>query len=218
RCGGTINRVMGDGVMALFGAPRAQEDHAIRACRAALAILADVTQLRRSTEECRNLQVRVGISSGEVAVRTVRGEINIPYDVFGRTAHIAKRVEEMAQPDTAWLTEHTARLVKGFVGLSDIGFGTIKGLTSRIEVFQLNGMKAMKSPFEVFVARGLSRFVGRSQEMAELHLALRKAHGGHGRIVAVKGEPGVGKTRLCYEFSRSGRLDGCVILKAAATS
>jgi len=218
RCGGTINRVMGDGVMALFGAPRAQEDHAVRACRAALAVLADVAQLGKTTEECRTLQVRVGISSGEVAVRTVRSDIGIPYDVFGATAHIAKRMEESAQPGTTWLTEHTARIVKGFVDLSDIGLVPIKGLAKPIAAFQLNGMKAVKSPFEVFLARGLSRFVGRSQELAELNRALKKACAGHGRLVAVKGEPGVGKTRLCYEFSRSTRLEGCLILKAGATS
>src|SRR5262249_39331263 len=139
-------------------------------------------------------------------------------DVFGATAHIAKRMEELAQPGTTWLTEHTARIVRSFVDLSNIGFVSIKGMAKAIEVFQLNGMKAMKSPFEVFVARGLSRFVGRSPEMAELLRAVEKAGAGNGRLVLVKGEPGVGKTRLCYEFSRSTRLEGCLVLKAGALS
>jgi predicted ATPase/class 3 adenylate cyclase len=218
RCGGTVNRIMGDGIMALFGAPCAQEDHAVRACRAALAILADVSQLGKAMDECRNLQVRIGISSGEVAVRSIRGEIAMPYDVFGVTAHVANRVEQLAHPGTAWLTETTARIVKGYVDISSLGFVPVKGLAKKIEVFQLNGMTSLKSPFEVFVARGLSRFVGRSREMEELHRVLKQAAGGSGRLVVLKGEPGVGKTRLCYEFSRSSRLGGCLILKAAATS
>ena len=217
---GTVNRIMGDGIMALFGAPLAQEGHAVRACYAALAITesirawSDDQPLRDGVA----LQVRVGINSGEVVVRALQSDLALHYDVVGTAAHLASRMEQLASPGTIRLTDNTARLVTGFVEFKSLGLLPVKGLKEAIEVYELEGRTASRTPFQANLARGLSRFVGRSAELQILSHALQQAKSGFGQIVAIVGEPGIGKSRLCFEFLGLPATEGWRVLRTAAVS
>src|SRR3989454_1669791 len=133
---GTVNQVMGDGIMALFGAPLAHEDHAVRACYAALDMQAAV---RRYAEEARRshgieVQIRVGLNSGEVVVRAISSDLRMDYTAVGQTTHLAARMEQLATPGTTRLTADTLHLVEGFVEVMSLGAVPVKGLDAPIEV------------------------------------------------------------------------------------
>src|SRR5215475_2428613 len=201
---GTVNQVMGDGIMALFGAPLAHEDHAARACYAALAMQA---ALRRYAEEVRRthglpVQMRVGLHSGDVVVRTIANDLHMDYSAVGVTTILAARMEQLATPGSMLLTAATLRLVEGLVQVNPLGPVPVKGLDEPVEVFELVGASAIRRRLQAAVARGLSPFVGRQPEMEALQQALALAGAGQGQVVALLGEPGVGKSRLVYEFLR----------------
>jgi class 3 adenylate cyclase len=217
---GTVNQVMGDGIMALFGAPLAQEDHAIRACYAALRLQETV---RLYAEEVRRaegipLQLRVGLNSGEVVVRSIGSDLRMDYTAVGQTTHLAARMEQMATPGTILLTRETLALAEGFVEVAPLGPMGVKGLPSPIEVFELTSASHVRSRLQAAAARGLTRFVGRDAEIELLSQALGRAGGGRGQVVAVVGEPGVGKSRLVLEFTRSHRTRDWLVLEAASVS
>jgi class 3 adenylate cyclase len=217
---GTVNQVMGDGIMALFGAPIAHEDHAVRACYAALAMQ---DTIRRDADEALRahgitLQIRVGLNSGEVLVRTIGNDLHMDYSAVGQTVHLAARMEQLAPPGSIWQTAETVRLVDGLVRVIPRGLIPVKGLPGSVEVFELAGGSAIRGRLQAAVARGLTRFVGRQTEMEALRQALERAGGGHGQVVAVVGEPGVGKTRLFYEFIHSHRTQGWVALETTSMS
>ena len=217
---GTVNQVMGDGIMALFGAPLAQEDHAIRACYAALRLQETV---RLYAEEVRRaegipIQVRVGLNSGEVVVRSIGSDLRMDYTAVGQTTHLAARMEQMASPGTILLTHETLVLAEGFVQVASLGPIGVKGLPSPIEVFELISASSIRSRLQAAAARGLTRFVGRDTEIGLLSQALERAGGGRGQVVAVVGEPGVGKSRLVWEFTHSHRTRDCFVLEAASVS
>ena len=160
---GTVNQVLGDGIMALFGAPVAHEDHALRACYAALAMQA---ALRAYTDESRRtqgleLRIRVGLHSGEVVVRTISNDLHMDYSAVGQTTHLAARMEQLATPGTIRLTATTLRLVEGLVQVNALGPIPVKGLTEPVEAFELTGVTALRRRFQVTAARGLTPFVGR---------------------------------------------------------
>src|SRR5262245_60254562 len=199
---GTVNQVMGDGIMALFGAPIAHEDHAIRACYAALAMQ---DAIRRYSEGVRRahgceVQIRVGLNAGEVMVRAIGNDLHMDYSAIGQTTHLAARMEQLATPGSIRLTAATLRLVEGLVVVRALGPVPVRGLTDQVEVFELVGTSAIRQRLPATVGRGLTRFVGRQTELTILQQALEQARTGHGQVVAVIGEPGVGKTRLFYEF------------------
>jgi class 3 adenylate cyclase len=199
---GTVNQVLGDGIMALFGAPVAHEDHAARACYAALAMQA---ALQRYAEEVRRtqglaVQMRVGLNAGEVVVRAIGNDLHMDYSAVGQTTHLAARMEQLATPGTVLLTATTLRLVEGLVRVNAMGPIPVKGLAEPVEVFELVGVTAIRQRLQAAAARGLSQFVGRDQELALLQQALQQAGAGHGQVAAVVGEAGVGKSRLVYEF------------------
>jgi class 3 adenylate cyclase/tetratricopeptide (TPR) repeat protein len=199
---GTVNQVMGDGIMALFGAPLAHEDHAVRACYAALRMQDAV---RRYSEELRRaqgveVQIRVGLNSGGVVVRSIGSDLRMDYTAVGQTTHLAARVEQLAAPGSIRLTAGTLHLAEGFVQVTPLGPVPIKGLGEPVEVFELVGAGAARTRLEAAARRGLTRFVGRSAELEQLRGALDRASQGHGQVVAVVGEPGVGKSRLFWEF------------------
>jgi class 3 adenylate cyclase/tetratricopeptide (TPR) repeat protein len=217
---GTVNQVMGDGIMALFGAPLAQEDHAIRACYAALRLQETV---RLYAEEVRRaegipLQIRVGLNSGEVVVRSVGSDLRMDYTAVGQTTHLAARMEQMATPGTILLTCETLALAEGFVQVTPLGPMGVKGLPSPIEVFELTSASHVRSRLQAAAARGLTRFVGRDAEIELLSQALERAGGGRGQVVAVVGEPGVGKSRLVWEFTHSHRTSEWLVLEGASVS
>jgi class 3 adenylate cyclase/tetratricopeptide (TPR) repeat protein len=217
---GTVNQVMGDGIMALFGAPLAHEDHAVRACYAALAMQ---EAIRRYTAEIRRdygieVQVRVGLNSGEVVVRAIGSDLRMDYSAVGQTTHLAARMEQLATPGSTRLTGETLRLAEGFVQVVAIGPVPVKGLPRPVDVFELTGSSVTRTRLQAAAARGLTRFVGRAKELDHLRQALDKARGGQGQLVAVVGEPGVGKSRLLWEFIHSHRTQGWLVLESSSVS
>jgi class 3 adenylate cyclase/tetratricopeptide (TPR) repeat protein len=217
---GTVNQVMGDGIMALFGAPLAHEDHAVRACYAALrmqdAVARYAEELRRSQGV--DVQIRVGLNSGDVVVRSIGNDLRMDYTAVGQTTHLAARMEQLARPGSSLMTEATLRCVEGYVQVKSLGPTPIKGLTEPVPVFELIGTGGARTRLQASVARGLTRFVGRDGEVEQLRQALEQAAGGRGQVMAVTGEAGVGKSRLFYEFLRSHRTQGCLILESSSVS
>ncbi len=217
---GTVNQVMGDGIMSLFGAPLAHEDHAMRACYAALrmqeAVGHHAAELRRTRGM--DVQIRVGLNSGEVVVGSIGGDLRMDYTAVGQTTHLAARLEQLARPGVSLLAADTLRLVEGHVQVKSLGLVPIKGLTSPVEVFELIGGGLARRRFEAAALRGLTRFVGRQTELEVLAQALEQARAGHGQVVAPVGEAGVGKSRLIWEFTHSHYPQGCLVLQSGAVS
>ena len=217
---GTVNQVLGDGIMALFGAPLAHEDHALRACYAALRMQ---ERVRRYGDEMQRthgipIQIRIGLNSGDVVVRAIGSDLHMDYSAVGQTTHLAARMEQMAKPDSVLLTPATLRLVEGRVQVKSLGPVSVKGLGETVEVFELTGLSATRSRLQVSAARGLTRFVGRDGELDQLRIALERARARHGQVVAIVGEPGVGKSRLVWELAHSHRTAGWVVLEASSVS
>ena len=217
---GTVNQVMGDGIMALFGAPLAHEDYAVRAYYTALhmqeAIGRYVEELRR--QQGLDVQIRLGLNSGEMVVRSISDVLHMDYTTVGQTTPLAARMEQLARPGTALLTADTLRLVGGYVEVTHLGPEPVKGLQERIEVYELRRAGAVRSRLQEAVARGLTRFLGRDTELEHLRQALARAKAGHGQVVAGVGEAGVGKSRLIYEGLRSHRTQGWLVLECASIS
>ncbi len=217
---GTVNQVMGDGIMALFGAPLAHEDHAVRACYTALAMQQAIA---RYTEQIRRdhgveVKIRIGLNSGEVVVRTIGSDLRMDYSAVGQTTHLAARMEQLATPGTTRLTGETLRLADGFVHVTPLGPMPVKGVTGPVEVFELMSASATRTRLQAAAARGLTRFVGRDREIEHLRQALAKAQEGRGQLVAVVGEPGVGKSRLFWEFIHSHQTHEWLVLESSSVS
>lgn len=217
---GTVNKALGDGIMALFGAPLAHEDHAARACYAALAMQA---ALKHAAEQSRSMfgvepQIRIGLNSGEVVVRAIGNDLSMDYDAIGPTTHLAGRMEQLAVPGTIRLTQNTLRLAEGFIRVNLLGPVPVKGLDHSIDIYELTGATQMRSRFQAAIARGLSRFVGRDTEIVALGRALSRVIQGHGEVFGVVGEAGVGKSRLFYEFTHSHRTADVLILESRSVS
>ncbi len=216
---GTVNQVMGDGIMALFGAPLAHEDDAVRACYAALGMQGEIKryaeQIRRSQGV--NIRIRVGLNSGEVVVRAIGNDLHMDYTAIGQTTHLAARMEQLADPGTILLTPATMGLVEGYVQIKPHGPIAVKGLSEPIDVYELIG-GLTRTRFQAAAARGLVRFVGRETEVEQLGHAMARAVAGRGQVVAVVGEAGVGKSRLFYEFTHSRNLHEWLLLESGSVS
>src|SRR5262245_46979465 len=212
---GTINQFTGDGVMALFGAPIAHEDHARRACQAALAAR---DALRAYAETLRprgiELAVRMGINSDEVVVGKIGDDLRMDYTAQGQSVGLAARVQQLAEPGTVLLTETTARLVEGFCALADAGVRSVKGVSAPIRIFELCAMGPARTRLDAAARRGLTRLIGRDTELTWLEGILTRSMGSDGQVVGIVGEAGVGKSRLCLEFSRRCRARGVALYEA----
>jgi class 3 adenylate cyclase/tetratricopeptide (TPR) repeat protein len=217
---GTVNQIMGDGIMALFGAPVAHEDHAVRACYAALAMQ---DAIRRYSAEVRRthgveVQIRVGLNSGEVVVRAIGNDLHMDYSAIGQTTHLAARMEQLATPGSIRLTAETLRLAEGLIQVTALEPVPVRGLAEPVEVCELVGASTLRGRFQAAATRGLTRFVGRQMDLDALQQALARAETGHGQVAAIVGEAGVGKSRLVYEFVHSHRLTGWGVLESASVS
>jgi len=199
---GTINQYTGDGIMALFGAPIAHEDHAQRACAAALELARELGPLNDDVRRASGLEfaVRMGLNSGEVVVGRIGDDLRMDYTAQGHVVGLAARVQQLAPPGGIAVTEQTERLAAGFFDFLDRGEQTLKGASEPVRVFELRGLGPIRSRFDRSRARGFSRFVGRERELARLETALREAQSGRPQVVLVIAEPGAGKSRLCHEF------------------
>ena len=210
--GGVVNSVQGDGIMALFGVPIATEDHAVQACLAALMMIESAQRLNDP-----NIQLRVGIDSGEVIVRST-GRDPSDYAATGVVAHIAHRVEQQAAPGSVFITGRTARLARGYIGVTALGRVAIKGLAARLEVFQLLSAVARPSWEVRGSVHALTRFIGRHPEMSQMSAALVRAGLGCGQVVTLVADAGFGKSRLVYEFLRTLPSGSWNVLRVAALS
>jgi class 3 adenylate cyclase len=217
---GTVNQVMGDGIMALFGAPLAHEDHAVRACYAALRMQEAVKQYAAEVQRSHAVPIhmRVGLNAGEVVVRSIGSDLHMDYTAVGQTTHLAARMEQMAMPGAILITPAVLGLVEGFVQVKALGAMPVRGLRDPVEVYEVTGAGMVRSRLQAAAARGLTRFVGRDQEVVVLQQALAQASAGHGQVVALVGEAGVGKSRLVYEYVRSHRTRGWRVLASASVS
>jgi len=217
---GTVNQVMGDGIMALFGAPLAHEDHATRACYAALRMQNGVAHYAEDLRKRDgvDVQIRVGLNSGEVVVRSIGSDLHMDYTAVGQTTHLAARMEQLARPGTTLITDTTLRGAEGFVQVKSLGPTPIKGLAEAVQIYEVAGAGTARTRLQAAMARGLTRFVGRDAEVDQLRQALDQAGSGRGQIVAVVGEPGVGKSRLFYEFIHSHRTQGWLVLESSSVS
>jgi class 3 adenylate cyclase len=215
---GTVNQYTGDGIMALFGAPLAHEDHAQRACYAALhlrdALRAYADELRRTRGL--SLSTRIGLNSGEVVVGKIGDDLRMDYTAQGHTVGLAQRMEQLSAADSTYLTAHTARLVEGYFQLRDLGDFELKGVNTPLRVHELQGVGALRTRFDRSRQRGLTRFVGRSAEIATLNAALERAVAGQGSVVGIAADAGTGKSRLCFEFVERCRARGMTTLTVSA--
>jgi class 3 adenylate cyclase/tetratricopeptide (TPR) repeat protein len=213
---GTVNQYTGDGIMALFGAPIAHEDHAQRACYAALylrdTLRAYADELRRT--QGISLSTRIGINSGEVVVGKIGDDLRMDYTAQGHTVGLAQRMEQTAAADSTHLTAHTARLVEGYFQLRDLGDFELKGVGEPLRVHALEGVGALRTRLDSSRSRGFSTFVGREREMASLDAALEAAIAGSGHVVGVVADAGTGKSRLCHEFVERCRARGIRVNEA----
>jgi class 3 adenylate cyclase/tetratricopeptide (TPR) repeat protein len=217
---GTVNQVMGDGIMALFGAPVAHEDHAVRACYAALRMQESV---KRYAEDVRRshaavVKIRVGLNSGIVVVRAIGSDLDMDYTAVGLTTHLAARMEQIADPGAIVITPDTLALAEGYVEVKSLGPVSVKGLAEAVEVYEVTGAGPARTRLEASAERGLTRFVGRDAELEQLRRALKLADAGRGQVAAIFGEAGVGKSRLIYEFTHSHRLQSWLVLESISVS
>jgi adenylate cyclase len=213
---GTVNQYTGDGIMALFGAPIAHEDHAPRACYAALHLR---ERLGRYTDELRlshglNLGVRMGMNSGEVIVGKIGDDLRMDYTAQGQTVNLAARMEQIAAPGHIYLTDRTAQQVEGYFRLRDVGPLRIKGVRDDVRVWDLEDVGTLRTRLDAARSRGFSRFVGRERELAALEDAFDQAAAGRGQVVGVVAAAGTGKSRLCTEFVARCRARGIQVADA----
>ncbi len=211
---GFVDKFTGDGIMALFGAPIAHEDHAQRACWAALH-LRDAARAYAHEVRARHgvpFAVRIGLNSGEVVVGRIGDDLRMEFTAQGHTVGLAQRMEALAESGHICVSEHTARLVEGYFTLQDLGRTQVKGAAAPVGLFDLDGVGAFRTRLDRARSRGLSTFVGRERDMAVLTSALERARGGSGQVVGVVAEAGTGKSRLCAEFLDGCRAQGVAIL------
>ena len=218
---GYVAQALGDGIFALFGAPLAHEDHARRAIYAALSMQEQMKQYGAQMLRDHGLpplQIRVGINTGEVVVRSIAtGSQRADYVPIGHSTGLAARIEGMATPGTVLVSGSTHRLTEGFFEFRPLGAVPMKGVSKAIELYEVTGIGPMRTRLEVSASHGLSRFVGRDQELERMQLMLDQSRAGRGQIIGVIGEAGVGKSRLCHEFKQMNK-SGCLLLECSSDS
>jgi class 3 adenylate cyclase/tetratricopeptide (TPR) repeat protein len=202
---GTVNQYLGDGLMALFGAPVALEDHAFRAVQAALTIQETIrgysAQFQR--EHGTEVRLRVGLNTGPVVVGRIGDDLRMDYTAVGNTTHLAARMQSLAEPDAILVTENVHRFVAGQIRSEPLGPVEVKGQRAPVLVYKVTGRRRWRSRLDISAEHGLTQLVGRARELGVLRDRLAQVESGHGQIVGIVGEAGLGKSRLLYEFRAS---------------
>src|SRR5262249_38795912 len=217
---GYVAQALGDGIFALFGAPIAHEDHPQRALYAALRMQ---DEMRRYSDTLREqghppLLMRVGVNTGEVVLRSIRkDDLHADYVPVGHSTNLAARMEQLAAPGAILVTAYTHKLTDGYFAFKDLGQTQIKGVEAPLKMYEVLRVGPLRTKLQVAAQRGLTRFVGRQRELEHLQSAFAQAQAGHGQLVAVMGEPGLGKSRLGYEFKLTAE-SGCLVLEAYSVS
>ena len=214
RYDGYIVQSTGDGIFALFGAPLAHEDHPQRALYAALRLQEEMRRYASRLREAGDLPIeaRVGVNTGEVVVRTLAtGSAKAEYTPIGHTANLASRMQALAPTGSIVVSENTRRLIEGYFVLKPLGPTRVKGLSEPINVYEVTGIGPLRTRLQRAVGRGLTKFVGREREMEALKHAAELARSGRGQIVAAMAEPGVGKSRLYFEFKANSQSSWMVL-------
>jgi len=220
RYDGYIVQSTGDGIFALFGAPVAHEDHPQRTLYTALRMQEDLKRYsdRIRAEGLLPIQVRVGVNTGEVVVRTLRtGATHTEYAPIGHATSLAARMQVLAPIGSIATTEQVRKLCEGYFNFKALGPTKVKGVTGPVNVYEVTGLGALRTHFQASIRRGLTKFVGRQHELEQMKWALALARAGHGGVVAAAGDPGVGKSRLLYEFKAVAGFD-CKVLEAFSVS
>jgi class 3 adenylate cyclase/tetratricopeptide (TPR) repeat protein len=217
---GTVHSVMGDGIMALFGAPLAHEDHAVRACFAALRMQENITKYSSELQRTHGapIMIRVGLNSGEIIISAIGNDLQMDYSVVGQTVHLASRMEQMAKPGSILATADTFRFAEGYIAAKPLGPLPVKGLADEVQIYEVTGAGAARTRLQAAAVRGLTRFVGRDAELRQLRSAQQLASHGRGQVVAIVGPAGVGKSRLVHEFVYSHHADDCLVLESNSAS
>ncbi len=202
---GTVNEFRGDGLMALFGAPIAHEDHAQRACYAALNIQKALAAYQEKLKQAYGIdfKMRIGLNSGTLVVGTIGDDLRMDYTALGDTANLAARLETLAAPGSVLLSSNTFRLVQDYFECLAKEKTLVKGKEEPQESYELVRAKEIETRLEASAARGLTELVGRHPEMEFLRAAFARIKDGEAQIVDLVGEAGVGKSRLIYEFRKS---------------
>ena len=217
---GYVAQALGDGIFALFGAPIAHEDHPQRALYAALRMQ---EEMRHYGDTLRMkgyppLLMRVGVNTGEVVVRSIRkDDLHADYVPVGHSTNLAARMEQLAAPGSILVTGYTHRLTNGYFEFKELGKTQIRGVEEPLNIYEVLGAGPLRTRLQVAARRGLTRFVGRNSELEQMQRALEQSKAGHGQIVGVMGEPGMGKSRLFYEFKLTSQ-SGCLVLEAYSVS
>jgi len=217
---GFVDKFTGDGIMALFGAPIAHEDHAQRACYAALHLRDEIAGYATEVKRERGLgfSTRMGLNSGEVIVGKIGDDLRMDYTAQGHTVGLAQRMESLAEPNTCYLSAATAALVRGYFSLEDLGEFRVKGVAAPMHVHRLDGIGGARTRLDVARSRGLSRFVGRASDLRTLEDALEQTAAGNGQVIGVVAEAGTGKSRLCFEFLERCRERGMRVFEGRAVA
>jgi class 3 adenylate cyclase/tetratricopeptide (TPR) repeat protein len=202
---GTVNQFLGDGLMALFGAPVALEDHALRAVMAALMIRETINAYNEQLKAGHDVEIRLrlGLNTGLVVVGRIGDDLRMDYTAVGDTTNVAARLQSLAEPGAILIGEATQRLVEGYVRSEAQGPVQVKGRTEPVRVYRVTGRRRGRSRLEVSIDRGLTPLVGRERELNLLHNCLTRVKSGRGQVVCIVGEPGIGKSRLLYEFRKA---------------
>jgi class 3 adenylate cyclase/tetratricopeptide (TPR) repeat protein len=220
RYDGYIVQSTGDGIFALFGAPVAHEDHAARSLYAALRMQEQMRWYSARLREAGNppIEIRIGVNTGEVVVRSIRtGDAHVEYTPIGHSTSLAARMQTLAPTGAIAVTEQTQKLCTGYFEFRALGPARVKGVSEPVKIYEVIGIGQLRTRLQISAERGLSKFVGRDAEMAQLRRALEHSRSGHGQIVAAVAEAGVGKSRLFHEFKLTSSSD-CVVLETFSVS
>ncbi len=216
---GTVNQFTGDGVMALFGAPIAHEDHAVRAVAAALDVQTRLAGYAETLRRERGIDfaMRIGVNTGPVVVGKIGDDLRMDYTAQGETVNLAARLQAVAPPGGIVVSEATHRLVAGFFRSRDDGERVIKGYDDAVRVFVVTGQHRRRARFDLAVERGLTPMVSRTRELSMLRDSFERAKAGQGRVVSIVGDAGTGKSRLAYEFRRALESEAATYVEGRAT-